>query len=246
MFAVGSDYHGSWSSRAVVGSCTRPGSRPDADGCGAGRLLLGSIRYAAPMFMACREPEAIGYTTINRRGFNTRGEYTPDARLFPLGMSYMGLRQPPWTQFRIVDGTFEVRSAHGFPKHKEWLLHNAAASSFISATSPTARSSLCSDTTIPAPGVFEAKYGTLTAGVRFIKMDLWTIRRSRVVHRPNTTLWSSTDRSADHPQRSRRDRVSTRTQSMLNPSESWMRPHLQERTYFDAADAASGIAARYT
>jgi alpha-galactosidase len=106
-----------------------------------------------------------------------RGEYsTPDAKLFPRGMGYVGdtVRGNGLT-FGVWTAPFEVSDrAWVFQNHKEWLLHNATGQLIhIGHVTEQNDPLYVSDTTNPgAQNYLRQTYTTLyNWGVRFIKMD---------------------------------------------------------------------------
>ena len=186
-----------------------------------------------------------------------RGEYsTPDAKLFPHGIGYVGdeVRRNGLT-FGVWTAPFEVSErAWVFQNHKEWLLHNAAGQ-LIHIGHVTAQNDplYVLDTTNPgAQNYLRQTYSALyNWGVRFIKMDFMddsAVEGSYYL--PNTTALEAQRIGLEIIRSSvGEDVVLDKDGSpMLNPVGIVDAGRISQDTghTFDATrDAASGIAARY-
>lgn len=187
-----------------------------------------------------------------------RGEYaTPDARLFPNGVGYVGDRvRRNGIRFGVWTAPFEVSErAWVFQNHKDWLVHNLAGEPLhIGYVTEKNDQLYVLDTTNPgAQDYIRKTYRTLKEewGVRFIKMDF--MDDSAVegqYYRPHTTgleaqrigLQIIRDTVGD-------DVVLDKDGSaMLNPVGIVDAGRISQDTghTFDATrDAATGVAARY-
>ena len=102
---------------------------------------------------------------------------TPDARLFPQGMSFIGDNvRHSGLRFGVWTAPFEVSErAWVFQQHKDWLVHNMAGEPLrIGRVTDGTDLLYVLDTTNPgAQEYLRQTYRTLTRqwGVRFIKMD---------------------------------------------------------------------------
>lgn len=186
-----------------------------------------------------------------------RGEYsTPDAKLFPHGIGYVGdeVRRNGLT-FGVWTAPFEVSErAWVFQNHKEWLLHNAAGQ-LIHIGHVTGQNDplYVLDTTNPgAQNYLRQTYSALyNWGVRFIKMDFMddsAVEGSYYL--PNTTALEAQRIGLEIIRSSvGEDVVLDKDGSpMLNPVGIVDAGRISQDTghTFDATrDAASGIAARY-
>jgi hypothetical protein len=186
-----------------------------------------------------------------------RGEYsTPDVKLFPRGLSYVGevVRHNGMT-FGVWTAPFEVSErAWVYQNHKDWLLHNAAGQ-LIHIGNVTNHTDLLYvlDTTNPgAQDYLRQTYSTLyNWGVRFIKMDFMDDSAVEgAYYRPNTTALEA-QRIGLKIIRSTvgEDVVLDKDGSpMLNPVGIVDAGRISQdtgHTFGASRDAASGIAARY-
>jgi hypothetical protein len=186
-----------------------------------------------------------------------RGEYsTPDAKLFPHGLGYVGdaVRRNGLT-FGVWTAPFEVSErAWVFQNHKEWLLHNAAGQLIhIGHVTEQNDPLYVLDTTNPgAQNYLRQTYSTLYSwGVRFIKMDFMddsAVEGS--YYRPNTTALEAQRIGLGIIRSSVGEDVvlDKDGSAMLNPVGIVDTGRISQDTghTFDATrDAASGIAARY-
>jgi len=186
-----------------------------------------------------------------------RGEYsTPDAKLFPRGMGYVGdtVRGNGLT-FGVWTAPFEVSDrAWVFQNHKEWLLHNATGQLIhIGHVTEQNDPLYVLDTTNPgAQNYLRQTYTTLyNWGVRFIKMDFMddsAVEGS--YYRSNTTALEAQRIGLEIIRRTvGEDVVLDKDGSpMLNPVGIVDAGRISQDTghTFEATrDAASGIAARY-
>ncbi len=186
-----------------------------------------------------------------------RGEYaTPDAKLFPRGIGYVGDEvRRNGLAFGVWTAPFEVSErAWVFQNHKEWLLHNAAGQ-LIHIGHVTGQNDplYVLDTTNPgAQNYLRQTYSALyNWGVRFIKMDFMddsAVEGSYYL--PNTTALEAQRIGLEIIRSSvGEDVVLDKDGSpMLNPVGIVDAGRISQDTghTFDATrDAASGIAARY-
>jgi len=186
-----------------------------------------------------------------------RGEYsTPDAKLFPRGMGYIGseVRRNGLT-FGVWTAPFEVSErAWVFQNHKEWLLHNAAGQLIhIGHVTEQNDPLYVLDTTNPgAQNYLRQTYSTLyNWGVRFIKMDFMddsAVEGS--YYRPNTTALEAQRIGLGIIRSTVGENVVLDKDGspMLNPVGIVDTGRISQDTghTFEATrDAASGVAARY-
>jgi alpha-galactosidase len=186
-----------------------------------------------------------------------RGEYTtPDANLFPSGLSYIGgeVRRNGLT-FGVWTAPFEVSDrAWVYQNHKDWLLHNAAGELIhIGFVTEHNDPLYVLDTTNPgAQNYLKQTYTTLHDwGVRFIKMDFMddTAVEGAYYRRNTTALEAQRIGLKIIRYAVGEDTVLDKDGSpMLNPVGIVNSGRISQDTghTFDASrDAASGIAARY-
>ncbi|MBW4028919.1 MAG: PKD domain-containing protein [Acidobacteria bacterium] len=187
-----------------------------------------------------------------------RGEYTtPDARLFPRGMEYIGDRvRHNGITFGIWTAPFEVSERSWvFQNHKDWLLHNSAGQLIhIGYVTDHHDALYVLDTTNPgSQDYLRNTYSTLVNvwGVRFIKMDFMDDTAVEgAYYRPNTTAMEAQRIGLKIIRETVGEHVvlDKDGSTMLNPVGIVDAGRISQDTghTFDASrDAASGIAARF-
>jgi alpha-galactosidase len=264
MFAVGNDYHAQLEQygRAVKLLHQARVSTPTPIGWWSWTAYYFGLNQGAAITNAEWLGENLkqsGYTyyQIDEGYQYARGEYsTPDANLFPRGLSYVGdvVRRNGLT-FGVWTAPFEVSErAWVYQNHKDWLLHNAAGQ-LIHIGNVTNHTDLLYvlDTTNPgAQDYLRQTYSTLyNWGVRFIKMDFMDDAAVEgAYYRPNTTALEA-QRIGLKIIRSTvgEDVVLDKDGSpMLNPVGIVDTGRISQdtgHTFAASRDAASGIAARY-
>jgi hypothetical protein len=202
MFAVGSDYHAQLETYGhVVGALHKARVKTPTPigwwswtayyfGLNQG-MALTNVQWLSENL----KDAGYSYFQIDEGYQYARGEYTtPDARLFPRGMEYIGDRiRHNGITFGIWTAPFEVSDRSWvFQNHTDWLLHNSAGDLIhIGYVTDHNDPLYVLDTTNPGSQEYLRKtYSTLVNdwGVRFIKMDFMDDTAVEgAYYRPNTT-----------------------------------------------------------
>jgi alpha-galactosidase len=264
MFAVGSDYHAQLEQygRAVrlLHKARVAASTPIGWWSWTAYYFgLNQGTAATNAYWLAQNLKQVGYVyyQIDEGYQYARGEYTTaDAKLFPLGVGYIGdLVRHAGLTFGLWTAPFEVSErAWVFENHKEWLLHNASGELIhIGYVTDKQDHLYVLDTTNPgAQNYLKETYSTLyNWGLRFIKMDFMDDTAIEgAYYRPNTTALEAQRIGLTVIRNAVGESVMLDKDgsAMLNPVGIVDAGRISQDTghTFDASrDAASGIAARY-
>jgi hypothetical protein len=264
MFAVGSDYHAQLEQygRAIKLLHKARVNTPSPIGWWSWTAYYFGLNQGAAITNAewlAENLKQFGYNyyQIDEGYQYARGEYlTPDANLFPRGLSYVGdvVRRNGLT-FGVWTAPFEVSErAWVYQNHKDWLLHNAAGQLIHigNVTNHTDRLYVLDTTNPGAQDYLKQTYSTLyNWGVRFIKMDFMDDSAVEgAYYRPNTTALEAQHIGLNIIRSTvGEDVVLDKDGSpMLNPVGIVDTGRISQdtgHTFVASRDAASGIAARY-
>lgn len=204
--------------------------------------------------------KSLGYTYFHiDEGYQyARGEYqTSDAKLFPLGMKYIGDRaRHNGLTFGVWTAPFEVSDRSWvYQNHKDWLLHNSAGQLIhIGYVTDHNDPLYVLDTTNPGSQEYlRQTYSTLVNdwGIRFIKMDFMDDSAVEgAYYRPNTTALEAQRIGLEIIRKTVGEHVVLDKDGspMLNPVGIVDAGRISQdtgHTFSSSKDAAPGIAARY-
>jgi alpha-galactosidase len=264
MFAVGADYHTQLEQygRAIRLLHQARVDTPSPMGWWSWTAYYFGLNQGAAITNAlwlAQNLKQLGYNyyQIDEGYQYARGEYTtPDANLFPRGLSYVAdvVRHNGIT-FGVWTAPFEVSErAWVYQHHKDWLLHNAAGQLIhIGNVTDHTDQLYVLDTTNPgAQDYLKQTYSTLyNWGVRFIKMDFMDDAAVEgAYYRPNTTALEAQRIGLKIIRSTVGDDVVLDKDGsvMLNPVGIVDTGRISQdtgHTFGASKDAASGIAARY-
>ena len=264
MFAVGTDYHAQLEQygRAIRLLHKARVDTPSPMGWWSWTAYYFGLNQGAAITNAewlAENLKQLGYSyyQIDEGYQYARGEYsTPDVKLFPRGLGYVGdvVRHNGLT-FGVWTAPFEVSErAWVYQNHKDWLLHNSAGQLIHigNVTNHTDQLYVLDTTNPGAQDYLRQTYSALyNWGVRFIKMDFMDDSAVEgAYYRPNTTALEA-QRIGLKIIRSTvgEDVVLDKDGStMLNPVGIVDTGRISQdtgHTFGASRDAASGIAARY-